>query len=279
MSYMSMYLTKQNLMMKNRFKYLIKNALCLSALAVVLFSTACKYNDLVEGTYPDQLVYLPAAVGGVYNVSTVVASGAARYAVDLGAKKLNIPLGVFRSGTTSSGEATASLAANTDTLTKLIASGAASMTGVEILPAANYTLPASATIASGADIVPFNLAFDLDYLRNNATKKFAVGITITDGTPSVNQALKTAIVVIDAKILKPAASFTTTIAARKVTFANTSTFGVSYNWNFGDGSANSTTAAPIYTYTNAGTYTVTLTTTGITGTLDATTKTMTVTVL
>ncbi|MBS1763915.1 MAG: PKD domain-containing protein, partial [Bacteroidetes bacterium] len=42
-----------------------------------------------------------------------------------------------------------------------------------------------------------------------------------------------------------------------VTFSNNSTNGVSYSWNFGDGST-STDAVPVHTYSTAGNYTVTL---------------------
>jgi hypothetical protein len=270
-------------MTKNYFNRAIKNGIFL--LAITLFLGSCKYQDLVEGVYPNQLIYLSASVGGVYAVDKVVAPnsvgviGATRYAVDLGAKKLNIPLAVSRSGTSYDGDFSATLAANTDTITKLIAANSPLMTGIELLPAANYVIPPSVTGASGKDNSTFNLSLDLDYLRNNATKKFAVGISITSGTPSVNQGLKTAIVVIDAKILKPVANFTSKVTAKSVAFTNTSTHGVSYSWNFGDGSAVSTATAPTYTYTAAGTYTVTLTTTGITGSQDANVKTLTVTVL
>lgn len=258
--------------MKNQFNAL-KNGISLLMMTLVLGS--CAYQNVGEAVFPDTLTYLPASVGGVYNVNTVAATGAVRYSVDLTNKKLNIPLGIFRSGTTFDGNFTANIAANNDTINKMIA--ATRLTATDLLSAENYSLPTSVTGESGKDAAPFNLSVNLDYLRNNAAKKFAVAVTISGD--KINQGLSTAVVVIDAKILKPVANFTTAVAGKKVTFTNTSTFGTSYSWNFGDGSAASTTAAPVYTYATAGTFTVTLTTTGITGTLDATTKTMTVTVL
>src|ERR1700757_3907972 len=45
------------------------------------------------------------------------------------------------------------------------------------------------------------------------------------------------------------------------TFTNTSTGGVSYNWNFGDGSLTSSTQKPSHTYANSGTFVATLTVT------------------
>jgi PKD domain/Domain of unknown function (DUF1735) len=261
--------------MKSNFNQIIKNGISLLALTFVL--GACKYQDVGDAVYPDQLVYLSASVGGVYDVSTVPAIiSSARYTVDLGAKKLNIPLGIVRSGVTSDGEFSATLASNTDTINKLIA---ASKLVADILPSANYAIPASVTGVSGKNNASFILSLDLDYLRNNATKKFAVGVSMTDALPSRNVGLSTAIVTIDAKILKPVANFTSKVTAKSVAFTNTSTYGVTYSWNFGDNTAVDVAAAPTHIYTAAGTYTVTLTTTGITGSQDANVKTLTVVVL
>ena len=153
------------------------------------------------------------------------------------------------------------------------------LVNTELLAAANYTIPTSATAESGKDVAPFLIAVNLDFLRSNPTKKFAIGVTIASSSTGVNPRLQTAIIVIDAQIVKPTAAFTSKVETKKVTFTNISTYGISYVWNFGDGSAVSNAANPIYNYTNAGTYTVKLTTTGITGSLDAVTKEMTVTVL
>jgi PKD repeat protein len=256
------------------FKQIIKNGISLLAISLVI--GACQYKDLGEAVYPAEIVYLSAAVGGFYDVSTVPAFGATRYSVDLGAKKFNIPLAIVRSGVSNSGAFSASIAANTDTLGLLIA---ANRLVAEALPAENYALPTSVNGEAGKDNAPFNLSIDLDYLRNNATKKFAVAVRLKDAQPSLNVGLSTAIVTIDAKMLKPVANFTSKVTAKTVAFTNTSTYGVSYAWDFGNGSAVSTAAAPTYTYTAAGTYTVKLTTTGITGSQDANVKTLTVTVL
>ncbi len=261
--------------MKKTFNQTIKNSIY-GLMTISLLFSACQYKDLGEAVFPDQLVYLPASVGGVYDVSTVPAFGATRYALDLGNKKLNIPLAIVRSGVAYDGAFSATLAANTDTLTKLIA---VSKLTAEILPTANFAIPASVNGESGKDNATFNLSLDLDYLRNNATKKFAVGIRLTEAQPALNVGLSTAIITIDAKILKPVANFTSKVTTKTVAFTNTSTYGVSYSWNFGDGSAASTATSPTYTYAAAGTYTVTLTTSGITGSLDANVKTLTVTVL
>ncbi len=261
--------------MVKMLKPIIKNSICLLVLSVLV--GACQYKNLADAVYPDQLVYMPAAVGGFYDVSTVpTIISSARYSVDLGAKKFNIPLGIVRSGVNNSGTFSAKITANTDTLGLLIA---ANKLVADVLPMANYALPSSVEGGDGKDNAPFTLSVDLDYLRNNATKKFAVAVRLTEAQPALNVGLATTIVTIDAKILKPVANFTSKVTTKTVVFANSSTYGVSYVWNFGDGTPTETTTAPTHIYTAAGTYTVTLTTTGITGSQDANVKTATVTVL
>lgn len=64
----------------------------------------------------------------------------------------------------------------------------------------------------------------------------------------------------------PEAGFTVAAYGREQTFSNTSTNGVSYEWDFGDG-ATSTEENPVHTYDTEGSYTVKLTATGEDGTL------------
>ena len=61
----------------------------------------------------------------------------------------------------------------------------------------------------------------------------------------------------------PAPSFIADTVCKQIatTFTNTSTGGVLYNWNFGDGSANSTATNPSHTYANSGIFVTTLTVT------------------
>lgn len=60
-------------------------------------------------------------------------------------------------------------------------------------------------------------------------------------------------------------------------FTNTSAYGATYDWNFGDG-GKSTLKDPVYTYYDPGTYTVTLKTTGFGGETDVETKVAVVTI-
>lgn len=59
---------------------------------------------------------------------------------------------------------------------------------------------------------------------------------------------------------KPVASFTGTMSGNSLTTVNTTTDGVTYLWDFGDGTT-STSAAPVHAYANDGIYNVKLTAT------------------
>jgi PKD repeat protein len=63
---------------------------------------------------------------------------------------------------------------------------------------------------------------------------------------------------------QPTASFTTVVDGLRVTFTNTSTFGQTYLWEFGDGTT-STAVNPVHTYAQDGFYRVRLTATNANG--------------
>jgi PKD repeat protein len=72
----------------------------------------------------------------------------------------------------------------------------------------------------------------------------------------------------------PVAGFDTyTAVGNDVTFTNTTTNGISYVWDFGDGTT-STSANPSHIYTTVGSYTITLTATGYAGYTSVTSKTV-----
>jgi len=63
----------------------------------------------------------------------------------------------------------------------------------------------------------------------------------------------------------PSAGFSSTVADSIATFSNTTTNGISYSWNFGDGNSSSD-QNPVHSYSSDGTYTVVLTATNACGT-------------
>ncbi len=249
------------------------------ALGLSLLLTSCEYQELAKADYPQQVLYMPTAKNGLFAINSISTSGTYRFTVDAANKKIVIPLGVFRGGVSADGDVTVSIAANADTINRLISTSF--LVGTALLPTDKFVVPTSVSIPSGQQSAPFNLLIDLDYLRANPTQKLAVGIGISSPQTPINPLLKTTIVSFDASILKPTPAFTSKADAttpRKYAFTNTSANAVSYSWDFGDGSAPLTDKAPTYTYAKAGTYTVALTTTGITGSADAVKVTATITV-
>lgn len=250
---------------------------CMSA---GLLLNSCQYEELVEATYPQQILYMPAAKGGVFSIAGIPASGAYRFTVKLDEKKIIIPLSVYRGGVSVDGDVPVTVAANPDTISRLIAANTV-LANTVALPADQFSLPASVTIPAGATIAPFDLTLNLDYLRANPGKKLAVAVSIASPQTAINPLLRTTVISFDPAILKPTTDFTSKADAttpRKVAFTNTSLNALTYSWDFGDGSATSSDKSPTYTYSKAGTYSVTLTATGITGSVDAVKKTATVTV-
>jgi hypothetical protein len=191
-------------------------------------------------------------------------------------------LGVYRSGIDNKGSFKVNISANTDTITSLIAS-VGLPAGTQLLPATEYEMVSSVEMNDGEELAKFELSVSLDFLRTSSPGgKFALGIGISSEERETNPALETAIVLIDTKIMKPTANFTLAADAsngKKINFTNTSVNGVSYLWNFGDGSGTSAEKNPSHTYSSAGTYTVTLRVIGITDASDKSVFTSVVNVL
>ncbi|MEI6408538.1 MAG: PKD domain-containing protein [Bacteroidota bacterium] len=86
----------------------------------------------------------------------------------------------------------------------------------------------------------------------NASGTFNVKLTVTGPGGSANLTKQ---IVINPK---PIPSFTYTVSGTTLTFTNTSLYGTSFSWDFGDGNF-STDQNPVHTYDPGGTYTVILT--------------------
>jgi hypothetical protein len=270
--------------MKNISSSSIK--LLIAFFGFALSFASCEYKEIADADYPVQKLYMPAAVNGIFTIDNVpqrveflpTPGQAYRFMIDLANNKLIIPLGVYRSGLNRNGAVTANIAANTDTITKLLAvSKVPVKTG--ILPSSKFSVPTSVIVPSGDEVADFNLEIDLNYLRTFADTIFALGVGITSSQVTVNPLFKTTIVVLYTKILKPTANFSLSVDATnklKVTCTNTSTFQMKNLWNFGDGTTD-TIKAPVHIYSAAGTYTVTLTAVGVLGTVNQAVKTLPVT--
>jgi uncharacterized membrane protein len=281
-------------------KKIISNSKFFAAMAMfVSVLTACnKNNSYIDTVYPDQSLYLAqaavATVGpganGIYSLTPNIPNQPQRFSIDVTNGKFNIPLGIIKAGVSTDGAYTIGINANADTINKLIAGGKFAVPSdpavtTELLPATAYMLPPSVDITNGSVNATFNVSVDLAFLTNsfNATpkKRYAIAITISNSAKSavVKTALATSVILIDTRqVIPPMPSFSSYVAkdSRTAVFTNTTSNGVSYSWNYGDGSALETTLSPSHLYAAAGTYTVTLTATGIAGSGASVVKTGTV---
>lgn len=274
--------------MKNNIKGGLRLFLILIGTAIIIVS--CEYETNVRPAgYPDQIIYMPAAYGGNFVINDIarrigdppVPGQPFRYVVDTASRKFNIPLSVYRAGINNDGAFKVDIAANSDTINKLILAG--KLVNTVLLDQTKYSIISSVDMPDGKELATFNLVIDLDFMRQNYPASiFALGVGVSSTQRASNPKLATTIVVVDSKIMKPTPNFTQAAAAsdsKKINFTNSSLMSVRYLWDFGDGSAVSSVTSPSHTYVNAGTYTITLTAIGITGMEDKTIKTTVISVL
>lgn len=273
----------------NRIKLLI--VVC----GVMLLTGSCKQDLIRDAPYPEQLIYMPTATYNNYLIDLVPAARGSdptpgfptRFTVDTLTRKFNVLLSAYRSGITMDGSFKIDVSVNKDTINKLLAiAGQLPLgtlpVGTLPLPADKFTLPSSIEMLSGQDIAKCDMAVDLDFLRSNyiappGGQLYAVAVTVSSTERKSNPKFATTIIVINTKIMKPAADFTTTPLAtnpKTINFNNKSVSGVKFIWNFGDGTPVKITTTTVnevlftHTYVNAGTYNCTLTTIGVGGYAD-----------
>lgn len=269
------------------------------SIGCLFINTSCEYDEIADVEYPKSLIYLPIATDG--NISSdgiyTIDAGAStawvsptpgqplKYKVDKGGNKFIIPLSVYRSGTGNmiSHSATATITLDADTINSLITSG--KFTDIEILPLEKVKYTSSVGISKKENEGHFDITVDLDFLRSDAPKKYAIGVTISESTENINEKLKTGIVVIDTRITIPIAGFEPQLAGSSTntfSFTNTSLYWDCFSgnnafiWDFGDGSATSNEVNPQHQYSAAGSYQGTLTVKGITGETVSISKTISV---
>lgn len=261
--------------MKRKGFYNIRTGLLTCIGGFLLTFTACNYDEIGDGDYPEQSVYLPITQynEGILTIDNVPApiehspSNGRLIPFSIENNRMLIPLSIYRAGVDRKGSVNVSIEINTDTIQSLIANGTLD-NSVEILPADKYSIPQTVSIPDGTDISTFHLNVDLDFLKTNTpNKKYGIGIAIVGADREIKSTMATAIVVIDTKFLIHQPTFSSKADNTKwtqVTFTNTSSNALSWSWDFGDGTT-SNEYSPVHTYSKGGIYNTTLTTYGAGG--------------
>lgn len=253
-------------------KYNIKDLtkIVLSA-AIAVFAVSCEYQDIADTDYPNQKIYLPSAIDGVYLVNdTNPTTGIYRYELDLANNKLIIPLGVYRSGINNDGNVAVNISINNDTINKIIASGDMiddDGKNIELIPSSAYSIPELVSISNGSETAIMNLEIDLDYIASQSEKRLALGVAIASSQIEADAEKSLTILELNTHFIVPVPKFTYTVDKtndKKYTFTNLSTYATSYEWDFGDGSTSTSSKATVeHQFSDFSAYNVKLTVKGI----------------
>lgn len=253
--------------------------LLLQLVIISMAFSACEpLTPIRDAEYPDQLIYLPAAVRGWFEINDIdrrigdppFPGNPIRYVVNPDERTFSVPLGVYRSGIDNKGTFTVNIEANSDTINDLVAAGD---TVITLLPSSEYTMVNTVDMRDGEELAKFDLVIDLDFLRDHFPEAvYALGVSVSSPDRDTNPDLSTAIVVIHTAMIKPTANFSFSPDASDpstIDLLNNSLMATDYSWDFGDGSEVSAEENPTHTFAGPGTYTVVLTAKGITGDEDA----------
>lgn len=210
---------------------------------VTILGISCEYEDYAEADYPDQMLYMPAAINGLFVIDALpervdflpTPGMAYDFEVNESANKFIVPLSIYRAGIERSGKVTVTIAVENDTLNDLISAGTLS-SSVGVLPSAEYSLPSSVDIADGDELGVFNLEIDLDFLKSNPDTVLAVVVGISSST-AVNPKYDKTVIVIHTHILIPETAFSFTKNAKtehNIQFRQSIAFSLKDSWKFGN---------------------------------------------
>ncbi|WP_321290484.1 BT_3987 domain-containing protein [uncultured Sunxiuqinia sp.] len=177
-------------------------------LGILVIATSCEYQEITDADYPNQLLYMPTAVHGIYTIDKLPENPeyvptpgyATRFVVDEANGKFIVPLGVYRSGYERKADINVDLTVQNDTVNNLIQEAVIS-TSTIILPSDKYTIPSSVVVEDGSELAKFNLEIDLNYLLSIPDEVVAIAIHISSSDAEVNEDYQTTVVVIHTEIL------------------------------------------------------------------------------
>ena len=189
------------------------NLLCI--LLCTVFILSCNKQDEEYGIpniYMPQAVNISGGINANYPVPSGTDSSNYNYILDKEKNKVNVILGVARSGMQAGNAFTVNIVTNTDTVNYLVTGGVMGANSM-LMPASMYTLPSSVDVAAGQRGETFDLSLDIEELKKPeyAGKKLVLAVSIqSTGKYTVAAASATTIVTVDvdALVIGPAVDVT-----------------------------------------------------------------------
>lgn len=153
-----------------------------------MYFTSCKKSD-ADTEWGFSKVYMPQANYNPYTATTV--QPGATCEIDEAGNKLNVSLGVYRSGL----EVLSSYTVN-------VIVKPASIAGKTELPSDKYSLPATVTCPDGKRDVSFYLSIDLSFLKANMGTDYTLTVSIQNPDKyELNEDLSTTNILIQPSLL------------------------------------------------------------------------------
>jgi hypothetical protein len=185
--------------------------LCLFAFILL----ACNKEETKYGItniFMPQAVNLSGGINANYPVPSGVDSSTYNYRLDTVNHKIDITLGVSRSGMQANEAFSVDIVTNTDTISQLLANATLDATTI-LMPSSIYELPSSIAVDAGKSEATFDLAIDIEAVKKSeyTGKKLALAVSISSkGKYAVAPALATTIVIVDvdALVIGPATDIT-----------------------------------------------------------------------
>jgi hypothetical protein len=186
-------------------KLKIKSFVYTATLVALAVFAGCEKNDK-DLDYGNPKIYMPQSLTSGSNLNYLVPKGldsaSRNYVIDVKADRVNVLLGVLRSGKTSNDAYSVSITTKADTINTLIANNV--LTNTVLLPESMYKLPQTVSVADGQDGTSFYLSIDKTQLKTNYTgKKVALAVVASNPTKyNLSPLNNKVIVIVDVNALK-----------------------------------------------------------------------------
>ncbi|TAN01667.1 MAG: DUF1735 domain-containing protein [Chitinophagaceae bacterium] len=183
--------------------------------AAGIFSlTSCNKNDNNHLDFGYNYIYVPQSLqsGGI-NLNYLVPNpndvnvATQNYMIDTAGNRLDVILGVARSGMQAGNAFTVNVQTNPDTINEAIANNLLQVSpnqgdSVVLLQDKAYTLPSTVSVPEGQTSTTFLLSIDIDQLKALSGKKAALAVSISGPSKyKLNTAQSEVIILIDVNTL------------------------------------------------------------------------------